>query len=187
MVPGFSRTTVSHRSPVYLNGEFARVFQRQVCNLGRLAWLQAGTRRGTSVSQAAGSRRYRRAVVGRLLITALRHPASGWPMNSKFFWSTQLDEIAFSTRFGSNSYRPPSRHRTSASRGPNVYCITCLAGSWATFAIPLGQDSVLPSADVTGQKSLVHAAASGLCGPFATGRRREPPSRHLRDEGCRLG
>ena len=66
MIPDLSRTTEPHRSPVYLNGQAAFGFQFPGSNSGKLAWVQVGIRRSTSDSQAAGSNRYRRAVITRL-------------------------------------------------------------------------------------------------------------------------
>ena len=66
MIPGFARTTTRHLFPVYLNGQAAFGFQFQGSNSGKLAWVHAGILRSTSDSQAAGSNRYRRAVISRL-------------------------------------------------------------------------------------------------------------------------
>lgn len=66
MIPGLARKTTRHLFPVYLNGQAAFGFQFPGTNSGRLAWVQLGIRRSTSDSQAAGSRRYRRAVISRL-------------------------------------------------------------------------------------------------------------------------
>ena len=66
MIPGLSRTTTRHLLAVYLNGQAAFGFQFPGSNSGKLAWVQVGIRRSTSDSQAAGSNRYRRAVISRL-------------------------------------------------------------------------------------------------------------------------
>jgi hypothetical protein len=66
MIPDLSRTTTSHRFPVYLDGQAAFGFQFQGSNSGKLAWVQVGIRCSTSDSQAAGSNRYRREVISRL-------------------------------------------------------------------------------------------------------------------------
>ena len=66
MIPGCSRTFGYRRSPDYLNGQATCGFQFQGSNSVKLAWVQVGIRRSTSLSQAAGSSRYRRAVINRL-------------------------------------------------------------------------------------------------------------------------
>jgi hypothetical protein len=66
MIPGLARTTARHLFPVYLNGQATFGFQFQGSNSGKLAWVQVGIRRSTSDTQAAGSNRYRRAVISRL-------------------------------------------------------------------------------------------------------------------------
>jgi len=62
-------------------------------------------RRNALVSKAAGSKQFRRAVISKLEITALRQPASGWPMNSYFFLPKQLGGIVLRLQDPPDSYQ----------------------------------------------------------------------------------